>query len=217
MKKFLVFVLILGLVLVGVFFKSQRSQKVPKIKEVLPKMEKASAKKVAMILAFRDFRDPEYFVPKEIFEKSGIEVKTVSTKEGIAVGAEGGEAKVDLLLENLKVEDFDAVLFVGGPKALEYLDNETSYRIANETVEKGKILGAICISPVILAKAGVLKGKKATVWTSLLDKSGAKILKENGAHYVEEDAVLDGKIVTANGPQAAEKFAKLVIEGLKNE
>lgn len=213
MKKLWIFLLIAILVFGSLifFFKGQKSQKVSQI----PKMPQVSGKKVALIVAFRDFRDPEYFVPKEIFEKEGLEVKTVSTKEGVAIGAEGGEARVDILLENLKVDDFDAILFVGGPKALDYLDNETSYKIARQTIEKGKILGAICISPVILAKSGVLKGKKATVWTSVLDKSAAKILKENGAEYVEEKAVKDGKIITANGPEAAKDFANLVLEALK--
>ena len=172
-------------------------------------------KKILMIIAFRDFRDEEYFLPKEIFEKEGFIVKTASTKKGTALGADGGEAEVDFSLDEVDVSQFDAVLFVGGPGALKYLDNEKSYQIAKETLNQEKILGAICIAPVILAKAKVLEGKKATVWSSPLDKTGIKILKENGAEYLAQDVVQDGKIITANGPQSAKKFAKKILENLK--
>ena len=172
-------------------------------------------KKILMIIAFRDFRDQEYFLPKEIFEKEGFIVKTASTKKGTALGADGGEVEVDFSLDEVDVSQFDAVLFVGGPGALKYLDNEKSYQIAKETLNQEKILGAICIAPVILAKAKVLEGKKATVWSSPLDKTGIKILKENGAEYLAQDVVQDGKIITANGPQSAKKFAKKILENLK--
>jgi len=169
-----------------------------------------SNKKVVMIIAFRDFRDVEYFVPKEIFESAGIEVKTASTKKGIAIGADGGEIEIDLLISELNPADFEAVIFVGGPAALRYLDNEISYEIIRETIFQNKILAAICISPVILAKAKVLRGKKATVWSSSLDKSSIKILKENGVIFEDSSVVVDGKIITANGPQSAEEFAKAI-------
>jgi protease I len=183
----------------------------PKTSEETPSLQ---GKKVAMIIAFRDFRDVEYFVPKEILEKAGAKIVTVSTKMGTAIGADGGDTEVNLLLSNLNVADFDAVVFIGGPGALDYLDNENSYKVARETIEKNKILGSICISPVILAKAGVLSGKRATVWSSPLDRSPVKILKENGAIYEDKDVVQDGKIITANGPAAAEEFGQKLVEVL---
>ena len=87
------------------------------------------SKKILMIIAFRDFRDEEYFLPKEIFEKEGFIVKTASTKKGTALGADGGEVEVDFSLDEVDVSQFDAILFVGGPGALKYLDNEKSIRL----------------------------------------------------------------------------------------
>ncbi len=167
-------------------------------------------KKVVLIVAGEDFRDEEYFVPKEILERAGAEIKTASDKTGVARGADGGEVKVDLLVQEVNPVDFDAVIFIGGPGALEHLDNEISYKLARDTIERGKILAAICVSPEILAKAGVLKNKKATVWSSALDKSAVKILKEGGAIYEDENAVIDGKIITANGPSSAKEFGEKI-------
>lgn len=175
----------------------------------------SSIKKAVFIIAFEDFRDQEYFVPKEILERGGIEVKTASTKRGLAIGADGGEVEVDLSLDELEISDFDAIIFIGGPGCLEELDNESSYKLAKEAVLQSKMLAAICISPLILAKAGVLKGKLATVWTSTLDRSPVKVLKEYGAEFIDEAVVRDGNIITANGPAAAEEFGKKILENLR--
>ncbi len=163
-------------------------------------------KKVAIIMAFKDFRDAEYFIPKNILEKAGVKITPISTKKGKALGADGGEVDIFSTLEELEPVDFDAIIFIGGPGALKELDNQKSYDIVKETISKNKILGSICISPVILAKAGILKNKKATVWSSVLDRGPIKILKENGATYVPEEVVIDGKIVTGNGPEVSEEF-----------
>ena len=168
-------------------------------------------KKVAIIMAFKDFRDAEYFVPKEILERAGAKITPVSIQKGKALGADGGDVDIYLTLEELELVDFDAIVFIGGPGALKELDDEKSYNIIKETVLQNKVLGSICISPVILAKAGVLKGKKATVWNSTLDRGPIKILKENGAIYIPEEVVIDGKIITANGPDAAEEFGTKLV------
>jgi protease I len=179
------------------------------------KYQEKNLPRALFVIAFRNFRDPEYFLPKEILENSGIEVKTVSNKKGIAIGAEGGEVEVDFLIEEVNPKDFDAIIFIGGPGCLEALDNEKSYNLIKQTVDFKKILGAICIAPVILAKSGVLEGKKATVWSSPFDRGPIKILKENGANFVDENVVQDGKIITANGPEAAKDFGRKILEMLK--
>ena len=167
-----------------------------------------SFKKVAMIIAFKNFKDEEYFTPQRILEMGGAEIKVVSDKLGTALGVDGGEAEVDTELSDLEVSEFDAIVFIGGPGALEHLDNEDSYRIVKDAVEQNKILAAICISPTILAKAGVLQGKKATVWTSSVNKGPKKVLEENGAEYQDKDVVVDGNIITANGPGVVKEFGE---------
>ncbi len=168
-----------------------------------------------MIVAYRDFRDEEYFIPREIFEKADINIVTSSSSAGVAIGKFGGEAKVDILLKDLKAEDYDAVVFIGGSGAREYIDNEVCHNIAKEALAKGRILAAICIAPAILARAGALKGKKATVWSAPLDKSAINILKEEGANYQEQNVVQDGSVLTAIGPLAAKDFAEILLSMLK--
>lgn len=168
-------------------------------------------KKVLFIIAKKDFRDEEFFVPAEILKNAGHQISVASDGEAgeIAEGANGGEIKIDSDYKNINPANFDLVVFVGGPGAIKHLNNETSYQIARKTLEIGKKLAAICIAPTILAKAGVLKGKKATVWISPLNRKSADILKENGAIYVDEPVVED-EIITANDPEAAEKFGNVL-------
>jgi len=177
--------------------------------------DELKGKKIAIIIAFRDFRDEEYFIPKEILESAGGQITTISSSLGTAIGTLGGEAEVDLLLKDLKTGEYDAVLFVGGPGAFKYIDDQTCHQIVKEAVSQNKVLGAICIAPAILAKAGVLQGKKATVWNSVLDKSAVKILKDKGAIFQSESVAADGKIITASGPEAAQDFALAIISLLK--
>jgi protease I len=181
-------------------------------KSIMPTI--SENKKIAMIIAFRNFRDEEYFITKATLEDAGADITTVSESLGKAIGSYGEDTNVDLLLDNLKVTDYDAIVFVGGSGAYKYFDNERCHQIAKETLSRGKILAAICASPTILAKAGVLDGKKATVWSNSMDKSLIKILKDEGAIYRAESVVKDGNIITGNGPAAAKDFAQEIIKSL---
>ncbi len=174
-----------------------------------------SLKKVVFLVAWRGFRDEEYFITKKVLEKYGVQIYTASLEKGEAIGAKGGKTKIDFLQDEIDPLDYDAVIFIGGPKALDYLDNENSYRIIRETVESNKLLAAICISPVILAKAGVLQGKRATVWSAPLYRQSIDALKKGGAIYLNQKVVVDGNIITANGPSAAEEFGKEIIKKLE--
>jgi len=174
-------------------------------------------KKVLFVIAKTDFRDEEYFIPKGILEKEfTVETASNGNKGEIALGFLGGEANIDINIKDVNVDEYDAIIFVGGAGALKNLDNEDSYRVIREAFEKNKLVCAICIAPTILAKSGILKNKKATVWHSDLDKSPIKVLEENGAIFVDEDVVEDENVITANGPRAAEKFGKKILEKLKS-
>ena len=217
MKKNLIFIgIIVILIIVGVVGYKSLTKK-EEISSKIAMLETLKGKKVAMIIAFKDFRDEEYFVPKEILEKAGAEIKTVSNKMGTAIGADGGDVKVDLLVSEIDPAEFVAVVFIGGSGCLENLDNESSYRVAQETVSQNRVLASICLSPVILAKAGVLEGKKATVWSSVMDRSPIKILQNNGAIYEDKRVVVEGKIITGNGPEAAEEFGQAIVEVLTSK
>jgi protease I len=165
-------------------------------------------KKVLMVIAPSNFRDPEYYEPKKVLEDSGIKVLTASTVK-TAKGAEGGVVKVDVLLKDAKADDYDAVVFIGGPGAYQFHDDKTAHELAKDTASSGKVLGAICAAAGIIAKAGVLNGKKATCFSGVSD-----ILKAGGAIYTGDCVTTDGSIVTADGPKSAKAFGEALAKAL---
>jgi len=171
--------------------------------------------KVLFIIAQERFRDEELLQPREVLKKHNIEIASQTTST--ATGMLGATIKPDLSLQDAlkKIETYDAVIFVGGSGAANYFHDETTLEIARKAAEskKTKVLGAICIAPRILANAGVLKHKSATTWDDSTGVQAAE-LKAKGALFVQKDVVVDGKIVTACGPEAAKAFGKKIAEML---
>jgi len=174
-------------------------------------MAKLKEKKALMIIAERNFRDEELLEPKKILEDREIKVTIASTSLQNARGMLGATVKPDILLSSVKVQDYDVIIFVGGSGASQYWNDPPAHSIAQKAVQKGKILCAICIAPVTLANAGVLSGKKATVFSSEISK-----LEIKGATYTGKPVQVEGKIITGEGPQSAEQFGEAIVKVLEN-
>lgn len=169
--------------------------------------------KIVLVIAHTGFQPLEYSIPKKIFTDAGFTVVTASTQAGTATDQSGLPVKVDATLDSLTPNDFDGIYFVGGPGALDDLDTTISYKLLQATAAAHKPYGAICISPRILAHAGVLKNKQATGWDD--DGELAGIFKKQGVTYIHKPVVVDGTIITATGPAAAEEFGKQIVKLFK--
>jgi putative intracellular protease/amidase len=170
--------------------------------------------KVLLVVASEGYQQVEYGVSKKILEEAGFQVITASNKKVPAIAKDGTSTDVDVVLENVKVEDYNGIFFIGGPGALDALDNSKSYRIIKEAAAKKMPFGAICISTRILAKAGVLKNKEATGWDG--DGELKKVYDEYAISLSKKNVVTDGNIVTAVGPQNAQEFATQIIAVLQD-
>ncbi len=170
--------------------------------------------KALLILAAEGYQEKEYGDTRKKLEEGGVEIFIGSSDAKEARGKLGGVTKVENVLDEAHAQDYDAIVFIGGPGAVEYQENKEAHRIAKEAENQGKVLAAICIAPTILARAGVLHGKRATVWD---DGAGtqAKLLEQEGAIYEPKDVVRDGNIITANGPSAANAFGETIIQVLR--
>ncbi len=169
-----------------------------------------TGKNIVMVIAPDNFRDEELLEPKEIFEDSGASVVVASKGVSTAKGMLGATVDVDKDISEIDVKEYDAVIFIGGSGAFVYFDDPTAISIAKNAYDQGKIVGAICIAPSILANAGILEGKRATVWSS-----EAGNLRDKGAQYTGDSVTRDGRIITANGPGAAAGFATKIAEILQ--
>lgn len=170
----------------------------------------AEAKQIVMVIAPGNFSDPELFDTKAELTAAGHQVKVACSTTNPVTGMHGGKATADLLLDKVRVQDFDAIVFVGGVGVKAYYDHPQALKLAKDFAAAGKVTSAICLGPVVLANAGVLNGKKATVYSS-----GATQLKQKGASYTGGVVVRDGNIITGNGPQASKEFGKQIAAALK--
>ncbi len=166
-------------------------------------------KRILMIIASKDFRDEELFHTMEVVEEDGGKVTVASTTLEPITGMLGATATAEVLLSNVDVEDYDAIVFIGGFGSQQYFNDATAHSVAMKAVEHGKVLGAICIAPSTLANAGLLKGVKATCY-----ESERQNLIRNGAQYTGNSVTTDGDIVTGNGPEAAKEFGKALVDRL---
>lgn len=173
-----------------------------------------SNKKVLLVVAHEGYQPIEYGRPKEVLKAAGFEVETASNLHGAASTKDDGSVDVHLTVQEVNAADYEGIFFIGGPGAMEHLDNEHSYSLMRNTVNAHVPLGAICVSTRILAKAGVLKGKKATGWDA--DGELAGVFQEHGVNYVHEDVVVDGAIITAVGPDVAQSFGEEILALLQS-
>lgn len=167
---------------------------------------------IVMIIAPENFRDEEYFEPKQVFESAGYTVVTASAKTGNIQGSHGGTAVADILLQDVRASDFATVVFVGGSGSYVYDNDTDAHRIAKEFSKAGKLVNAICHAPIIVAKAGLLSGKNATVHSGDKDE-----LVALGTHYTGESVKKDGNIITADGPHSATEFGEYIVQTLAKE
>ncbi|MEQ1849186.1 MAG: DJ-1/PfpI family protein [Candidatus Peribacteraceae bacterium] len=160
-----------------------------------------------LILAQHGFQDFELSGTRDALLDAGFDVVLGSTSVGPCTGKFGSIEQATVAIADVGIEAFDRIAFIGGPGAAVLADDVDCQRIAKAQVDAKKPLGAICIAPTILAKAGVLRGKKATVWDRAHEQ--ASLLEVCGATYTGEPVTVDGLMVTANGPEAAPQFGRV--------
>lgn len=164
---------------------------------------------VLMIIAPDQFRDEEYAEPKRILEARGATVTTASKAPGRCRGKLGMTAEATLSLADARAEDYDAVVFVGGPGAEVYFDDPAAHALAREMRELGRVVAAICIAPSTLAHAGLLRGVRATAFPTQKED-----LIAHGAIWTGAPVEVQDAIITASGPDAASDFGLAIADAV---
>jgi len=175
--------------------------------------KKLTGTKILMVIAPEQFRDEELLEPKKIFEQAGAQVVVASTLKGKATGMLGATVHADISLDDAKSPEYKAIVVVGGMGSPEHLwKNTRLHGLLRECSQKGNVVAGICLSGAVLANAGVLAAKKATVWAT---PESLQALEKGKARYTQEHVVSDGNVVTADGPEAAAEFGSAVATALQ--
>lgn len=164
---------------------------------------------VVLAIAPEGFRDEELERPLAALEQAGHRGLLASTRAGKARGMLGGKVEVHTTLAGLDARGLDAIVIVGGEGCPRHLwGHQPVENLVRSVYAAGKPVAAICFGSGVLARAGVLAGRRATGFNSPLL---AVEMKRGGALFVMDPVVVDGSIVTANGPLASAAFADRLV------
>ena len=165
---------------------------------------------VAVIIA-EGFEEIEALTPVDMLRRAGVEVITVGIGGKWATGSHGIKIECDVSAEDADLSKIDAVVFPGGmPGALNLDASPFTDKVINAVLKKNGYLAAICASPLIFGRRGLLEGKNATCYPGFEGElRGAKVL--------DCAVVTDGKMITGRSMGGSVDFAKALIACLAND
>ncbi len=152
------------------------------------------------------FEEIETVSVADVLRRAGFEVVLAGIPGTIVTGSRGVRIVTDSMLKDVDAEKFDAVVLPGGyPGYVNLGKSARVLEIVKDFDNKGKVVAAICAAPSVLAKAGVLKDRRATIYPGM----EKEIPRPRG-----ERVVVDGNIITSQGPGTAIEFALKIVEVL---
>jgi len=182
-------------------------------RKVLASLGERGGMKLLVVISPERFRDEELFEPLAVFRKAGIGYDIASVRPGPCTGMLGGRCEATLDLAHVGAEGYDGIVVIGGAGSPEFLwGHSRLLALVAGFAGSGKLVTAICLSPVVLARAGVLVGKRATVFRTA---DSVAEMRKGGADLRKESVVVDGKFITADGPAAARKFGEDIVAALE--
>lgn len=124
--------------------------------------------------------------------------------------------KTDILIDDVEESDFDALALPGGFGKYGYFESgfdERVLKLVRDFDSQKKPIGAVCTAALVLAKSGILDGRKATTY---YHDNGMYVrqLSEYNIEVIEEKIVVNGNVITSSGPQTAPHVAIKLIEML---
>jgi protease I len=165
-----------------------------------------------LIMLDKLVEDSEFLYPFYRFQEEGYAVDVVAPKaKETYAGKHGVPFTSNLSPDRVKIDDYDGLIIPGG-RAPDYMrTNRGLVEIVKEAFQKDKIVAAICHGPQMLIEADVLRGRKITCWKSVVTD-----VKNAGAVFIDEAAVVDGNMVTSRSPSDLPQFCKEIIKLLRN-
>jgi 4-methyl-5(b-hydroxyethyl)-thiazole monophosphate biosynthesis len=151
------------------------------------------------------FEEIEAMTPVDILRRAGFNVVTAGVPGTMVTGANGVKMTTDRRLEDVDSKEFDAIVLVGGPGYRNLGNSGRVLDAVRDLNSRNKTIAAICMAPSILAKAGVINDRKATIYPG----QEREIPRPRG-----ERVVVDGNIITSQAPGTAMEFSIKIVEKL---
>jgi protease I len=165
-----------------------------------------------LILATDGYERSELRVPLEELRRHGADVKIASLKPGEIKSWDekdwGDTVPVDITVDQVKHDDYDALVIPGGQINPDILrTEERAVDIVRNFIKTGKVVAAICHGPWLLVEADALRGRKATSYHSIKTD-----VKNAGASWEDKEVVTDNGIITSRSPKDLQAFVAKIVE-----
>lgn len=184
----------------------------PKFIEDLNYKFASAKKKIAFLIAPKDFYEPEYFTPRRVFaEKYSFVVDIISSKD-MAKGAQGTEIKVDKNISKIKSKNYDALFVCGGKGMIEFSKNKEAQELIRSFYADEKPMALICHAPLLIAKTGLIHNCEITGWPDI-----QKDIEHANGIWTGMPIERSGLFFTAVGPDEAEDLAHVLSNFLLGE
>jgi 4-methyl-5(b-hydroxyethyl)-thiazole monophosphate biosynthesis len=166
--------------------------------------------RVAVILA-DGFEEVEAVAIIDVLRRAEIDTVVAGLHGGHITSVRRVKIIPDTVIDTVQADDFDMIVLPGGQPGADNLNADLRVKeLITSFSRKGKLIGAICAAPIVLASAGVLQGKRATSYPSYKDKLA-------GALYEEKSVVTDGAVLTSRGAGTALEFGLAIVDRLINK
>lgn len=170
-------------------------------------MDRLSRNSVLFILPSQNFRDEEYTIPNRILSENHISTNVSSSRTAPVRGHRGSVVEPDILIQNVDLSSYSALIVVGGDGAKEYWTSSDALDLIRNAHRQNRIVAGICLGAVCLQKAGILEGKRATCWPEEYSS-----LHQNQSICRGAPVEVDQRIITATGYHAAERMTSSLLQ-----
>lgn len=167
---------------------------------------------VAVFVPYALFRDDVFEKVVRVIERNSLLVVVVSTDTVSTQGIDGLMVKPQRLIGEITPEEFSALVLLDGAACAPLWNDTLLHNRCRAFATAGRVVAAIELAPLILAHAGILANRKATVFP---DHYAIGVLKNSGARHRFNPVVKDGNIITAARADNAVNFARLLVKTLK--
>ena len=158
------------------------------------------------VLMADGFEDIEALEPLDIMRRAGIPVKTAGVSAKKVTSSHDVTIETDIMIDEVKKEELDMLVLPGGAGHTNLDKSEKVQDLISYANDNGIYIAAICASPSILGKRGLLDGKNYTCFPGFETKNGI---------FTGEKVALDGKILTGRGAGCAADFGFKIVEIFK--
>jgi 4-methyl-5(b-hydroxyethyl)-thiazole monophosphate biosynthesis len=164
----------------------------------------------ALVFLATGFEEIEAITIVDVLRRAGVDVTVAGLTPNVVEGAHEIKIVPDKPIDEVAMEDFDAVICPGGSPGYKNLRKDPRViDIIKKAFDSNKLVAAICAAPAVLSDAGVLEGKACTIYPGMENE-----LRKGGGKPKMDMVVVDGNIVTSRGPATALPFALKLAEKL---